>query len=120
MAYLRWNARVLYSKITLIEKGLRILSTNEIFLSPLFSYLHPLKLLQRPSQLIRTRRRSGTALDSVQSSDGLIYVHALDEPGQALGVAGAAAYKLDIGQFIIFYFKGYFPGTDPLCFKSHV
>ena len=62
--------------------------------------------------------------DIVLSSDAL--QHDMDatgfgyEPGQALGVAGAAAYKLDIGQFIIFYFKGYLPGTDPLCFKSHV
>ena len=71
--------------------------------------LFHLKLLQRPSQLIRTRRRPGTALDSVQSSDSLIHVHALDEPGQALSVAGAAAYELDVGQFIIFYFKGYLP-----------
>ena len=116
----------LQQEFSLISK-IRIVISNilkwkgELYL---FSFpltlLPPFKLLQRPSQLVRARRRSWPALDSVQPADGLIHVHALDEAGQALCIAGAAAYELDIGQFIIFHFKGYLPGTDPLCFISHV
>ena len=120
MAYLRWNARVLYSKITLIEKGLRILSTNEIFLSPLFSYLHPLKLLQRPSQLIRAGGRSGAALNSVQAADCLVHVHAFHQACNALGVAGAAADEADVCQFIVLYLEGDLLRTDSFCFITHM
>ena len=79
----------------------------------------PLILLQRLCQLIRAGGWAEAALDSLYAGDGFIDIHAFDQAGNALGVAGAAADELHILYLIIFYFKIDLTGTDALCLVCH-
>ena len=62
-------------------------------------------LFQSPRKLIRAGSWTGAAVDSINPFDGFIDVHTFDQPGYALGVAGTAAYVLDVGDLVIFYIK---------------
>ena len=72
-------------------------------------------LLQRLCQLIRAGSWAEAALDAFDAGDCLVNIHAIDQAGNALCVAGAAADELNILYFIIFYFKIDLTGTDSLC-----
>mgnify|MGYP000044314936 len=76
-------------------------------------------LLQRLCQLIRAGSWAEAALDAFDAGDCLVNIHAIDQAGNALCVAGAAADELHILYFIIFYFKINLTGTDSLCLVCH-
>ncbi len=66
-------------------------------------------LFQSPCKLVWAGGRPGAAVDAVYPTDRLVDVHAFDQPGNALSIAGAAAYVLDVGDLIVFYIKMNFP-----------
>ena len=76
-------------------------------------------LLQRLCQLIRAGSWAEATLDALNAGDCLVNIHAIDQAGNALCVAGAAADELHILYFIIFYFKINLTGTDSLCLVCH-
>ena len=53
-------------------------------------------LLQRLCQLIRAGSWAEAALDAFDAGDCLVNIHAIDQAGNALCVAGAAADELHI------------------------
>ncbi len=90
-----------------------------IFEQFLCSFMFFFILLQGPRELIRAGSGAEAAVYAFRTGDHLVDIHAFHEPGYALCVAGAAADKADILQFIVFHFKADFTGTDALCLKIH-
>ena len=62
-------------------------------------------LLQSFRQLIRAGGRSGTAVDSIETFDGLIYVHSFNQTAKTLGITGTSANKANIGKLVVLNFK---------------
>ena len=59
-------------------------------------------LLQRLCQMIRAGSWAEAALDAFDAGDCLVNIHAIDQAGNALCVAGASALKFYIMNFSLF------------------
>ena len=68
-------------------------------------------LLQRLCQLIRAGSWAEAALDAFDAGDCLVDIHAFDQAGNALGVAGAAAGKTNVFYDAVFKGKVDLSGT---------
>jgi len=59
---------------------------------------------QRAGQLIRTGCAARAALNALEAGDGLLNLHALDQSGNALRIAHAAADETALGHDAVFHF----------------
>ena len=71
-------------------------------------------LLQRLCQLIRAGSWAEAALDAFDAGDCLVNIHTIDQAGNALCVAGAAADKFQVVNITVHQIKGDFLRANAL------
>ena len=89
------------------EKGLRAVCTRskhrrDTAVSPVFLFLLSQSLFQRLCDLIRTGSGLTAAAQPLHALDGILCIHPDKQRTDALQIAVAAAYDLDINNLVVF------------------